>query len=121
MNHFFYETGAGFGGKHLDRGAALETALQSFPVAAFIVEPIPANMGVVLPQPGYLEGARALYRAALARDAGPERQARLALGLGMLALAAGDWAEADPWLARAEGLALGMEYVSTAEVLAALR
>ncbi len=39
---------------------ALERALQQFDVAAFIVEPVPANMGVVPPAPGYLEGARAL-------------------------------------------------------------
>jgi glutamate-1-semialdehyde 2,1-aminomutase len=31
-------------------------------VAAFIVEPVPANMGVVLPAPGYLERVRALTR-----------------------------------------------------------
>ncbi len=42
--------------------SALEDALQTFEVAAFIVEPIPANMGVVPPAPGYLEGARALTR-----------------------------------------------------------
>ncbi len=29
-------------------------------LAAFILEPVPANMGVVLPKPGYLEKARAL-------------------------------------------------------------
>lgn len=29
-------------------------------IAAFILEPVPANMGVVLPRPGYLEFARAL-------------------------------------------------------------
>jgi len=39
---------------------ALERALQTFDVAAFILEPIPANMGVAPPAPGYLEGARAL-------------------------------------------------------------
>lgn len=40
--------------------AALEEALQKYEVAAFILEPVPANMGVVPPAPGYLEGARAL-------------------------------------------------------------
>jgi len=29
-------------------------------IAAFIVEPVPGNMGVVVPAPGYLEGLRAL-------------------------------------------------------------
>ena len=29
-------------------------------VAALIIEPIPGNMGLILPQPGYLEGLRAL-------------------------------------------------------------
>ena len=42
--------------------AALEEALHTFEVAAFIVEPVPANMGVVLPAPGYLERVRALTR-----------------------------------------------------------
>jgi glutamate-1-semialdehyde 2,1-aminomutase len=42
--------------------AALEEALRTFEVAAFIVEPVPANMGVVLPAPGYLERVRALTR-----------------------------------------------------------
>ncbi len=39
---------------------ALETALRTYEVAAFILEPVPANMGVVPAAPGYLEGARAL-------------------------------------------------------------
>ena len=50
---------------------ALERALRTFDVAAFILEPIPANMGVVPPAPGYLEGARALteqYGALLVFD-----------------------------------------------------
>ena len=42
--------------------AALEEALHTFEVAAFILEPVPANMGVVLPAPGYLERVRALTR-----------------------------------------------------------
>ena len=42
--------------------AALEEALHTFEVAAVIVEPVPANMGVVLPAPGYLERVRALTR-----------------------------------------------------------
>ncbi len=50
---------------------ALERALRTFDVAAFIVEPIPANMGVVPPTPGYLEGVRRLteqYGALLVFD-----------------------------------------------------
>ena len=41
---------------------ALEDAFQRFPgeVAAFIVEPVAANMGLVAPRPGYLEAAREL-------------------------------------------------------------
>jgi glutamate-1-semialdehyde 2,1-aminomutase len=42
--------------------AALEEAFRRFPeeIAAFTVEPVAANMGVVPPQPGYLEAAREL-------------------------------------------------------------
>lgn len=45
--------------------AALERAFaaHSGAIAAFILEPIAANMGVVPPRPGYLEAARALTRA----------------------------------------------------------
>jgi glutamate-1-semialdehyde 2,1-aminomutase len=44
--------------------AALEAALEKFrgEIAAFIVEPVAANMGLVLPKPGYLEAARELTR-----------------------------------------------------------
>jgi len=44
--------------------AALEEAFRRFPdeIAAFIVEPVAANMGLVLPEPGYLEQAAALVR-----------------------------------------------------------
>jgi glutamate-1-semialdehyde 2,1-aminomutase len=44
--------------------AALEAALEKFPgeIAAFIVEPVAANMGLVLPKPSYLEAARELTR-----------------------------------------------------------
>jgi len=31
-------------------------------IACFILEPVPGNMGVILPEPGYLEGLRALTR-----------------------------------------------------------
>ena len=43
---------------------ALEAALEKFrgEIAAFIVEPVAANMGLVLPKPGYLEAARELTR-----------------------------------------------------------
>jgi glutamate-1-semialdehyde 2,1-aminomutase len=39
---------------------ALGAAFESFPgeIAAFVLEPVAANMGVVLPRPGYLEAAR---------------------------------------------------------------
>ena len=42
--------------------AALEEAFRRFPgeIAAFTLEPVAANMGVVPPQPGYLEAAREL-------------------------------------------------------------
>jgi glutamate-1-semialdehyde 2,1-aminomutase len=44
--------------------AALEEAFRRFPgeIAAFIVEPLAANMGVVRPRPGYLAAARDITR-----------------------------------------------------------
>ena len=44
--------------------AALEAAFERFPgeVAAFILEPIAANMGLVPPSPGYLEAAASITR-----------------------------------------------------------
>ncbi len=42
---------------------AVERLLAARPVAAVIVEPVAANMGVVPPAPGYLEGLRALTGA----------------------------------------------------------
>jgi tetratricopeptide (TPR) repeat protein len=54
---------------------------------------------------GNVEAARQLYRRALAAAPSPERQARLALALGLLAATQADPAEADPWLRRAEDLA----------------
>ena len=44
--------------------AALESAFARFPgeIAAFILEPVAANMGLVLPAPGYLQAARDLTR-----------------------------------------------------------
>jgi glutamate-1-semialdehyde 2,1-aminomutase len=39
---------------------ALERVLSTYEVAAFILEPVPANMGVVPPAAGYLQGAREL-------------------------------------------------------------
>ena len=43
---------------------ALEAAFEKFrgEIAAFIVEPVAANMGLVPPRPGYLEAARELTR-----------------------------------------------------------
>src|SRR6185369_1166187 len=50
--------------------AALEEAFRRFPdeIAAFIVEPVAANMGLVLPEPGSLEQAAALEVAGLGQD-----------------------------------------------------
>jgi glutamate-1-semialdehyde 2,1-aminomutase len=44
--------------------ASVEVYLRAEPaaVAAVIVEPVPGNMGLVLPQPGFLDGLRALTR-----------------------------------------------------------
>jgi glutamate-1-semialdehyde 2,1-aminomutase len=44
--------------------AAVEQLFQTYPddIAAVIVEPVAANMGLVLPQPGFLEKLRALTR-----------------------------------------------------------
>ncbi|MCK6519885.1 glutamate-1-semialdehyde 2,1-aminomutase [Myxococcota bacterium] len=39
---------------------AVERHLQATPVAAVLVEPVAGNMGCIPPQPGYLEGLRAL-------------------------------------------------------------
>jgi CHAT domain-containing protein len=62
---------------------------------------------------GEWEEARALYREELSEAAGPVRQARLGLALGMLALAAGDVSEARRRLDRAvdEARRLGLPEV----------
>jgi acetylornithine/succinyldiaminopimelate/putrescine aminotransferase len=52
----------------LDR---IETRLKRRDVAAFIMEPVSINLGVCVPQPGFMEGLRALctrYRALLILD-----------------------------------------------------
>jgi hypothetical protein len=54
---------------------------------------------------GDAAAARLLYHRALASEASPERQARLALALGLLALTQGDGPDAASWLRRAEELA----------------
>jgi tetratricopeptide (TPR) repeat protein len=54
---------------------------------------------------GDIVTARALYRQALAEAPSPARRARLALALGMLALAAADRVESEHWLRQAEELA----------------
>jgi hypothetical protein len=54
---------------------------------------------------GDAEAARRLYLRALASERSPERQARLALALGLLALGQAGRADADSWLRRAEALA----------------
>jgi glutamate-1-semialdehyde 2,1-aminomutase len=42
--------------------AGLERALEARDVAVFVMEPALTNVGIVLPQPGYLEGVRELTR-----------------------------------------------------------
>src|SRR5262249_34994588 len=54
---------------------------------------------------GDLDAARELYLQALGEAPAPARRARLAVALGMLAVAAGDRAEAERWLHLAEELA----------------
>jgi tetratricopeptide (TPR) repeat protein len=54
---------------------------------------------------GDVRDARSLYVAALAAEPSPERRARLALALGMLAVGAHDTIEAHSWLREAEALA----------------
>ena len=44
--------------------SAVEAALAEFSVAALVAEPVPANMGVVLPEPGFLEFLREASAAA---------------------------------------------------------
>ncbi|MEY4252406.1 MAG: hypothetical protein RL691_1287, partial [Actinomycetota bacterium] len=41
---------------------ALERALKNNDIAAFIVEPVLENIGICLPQPGYLEAVRRITR-----------------------------------------------------------
>ena len=50
----------GFGLVPYNDLAALETVLQDPTVAAFMVEPIQGEAGVVIPTDGYLKGVRAL-------------------------------------------------------------
>lgn len=54
---------------------------------------------------GDVRRARLLYREAIDAADGPERRARLALGLGELAVAVGDWVDARNWLEQAVALA----------------
>jgi tetratricopeptide (TPR) repeat protein len=58
---------------------------------------------------GEQAGAVALYRKALSAAPGPERRARLALALGLLAWERGDPDEARSWLHTAEGSARGLQ------------
>ena len=65
----------------LDR---IETRLKRRDVAAFIMEPVSINLGVCVPEPGFMEGVRALctrYRTLLILD-------EVARGLDILAQAA---------------------------------
>ena len=45
--------------------SSIETLFRAFPdqIAAIIVEPVPHNVGVLLPNPGYLEGLRDMTRS----------------------------------------------------------
>ena len=43
---------------HFNDPAALERGLQGGDVACFIVEPVMQNIGICLPEPGYLEAMR---------------------------------------------------------------
>jgi tetratricopeptide (TPR) repeat protein len=54
---------------------------------------------------GDVAASRSLYEKAFAKNPSPERRARLALALGLLALAHGDRQEALSWLSQAEDLA----------------
>jgi tetratricopeptide (TPR) repeat protein len=58
---------------------------------------------------GDVAAARSLYAEALAATPSPERQARLALSLGLLALNHTDWDDARSWLRQAEGLARSLD------------
>jgi hypothetical protein len=60
-------------------------------------------------QRGDADAARSLYAAALASEPSPERWARLALALGLLAAARRDAAEARSWLGVAEALACSQD------------
>jgi hypothetical protein len=58
---------------------------------------------------GDVPAARRLYRRAVAGEPSPERRARLALALGLLALAEDDRNEARSWLRQAEGPARSVD------------
>jgi tetratricopeptide (TPR) repeat protein len=70
--------------------------------------PLPANRELearAAARRGDVVAARDLYAVALAAEPSPERRARLALALGMLAAAGPDAGEARAWLGEAEALA----------------
>jgi glutamate-1-semialdehyde 2,1-aminomutase len=62
--------------------AALEAALAGGDVACFIVEPVMENIGICLPQPGYLEAVREITRAAGTLLIFDEVKTGLTAGLG---------------------------------------
>jgi glutamate-1-semialdehyde 2,1-aminomutase len=62
--------------------AALERALAGGDVACFIVEPVMENIGICLPQPGYLEAVREVTRAAGTLLIFDEVKTGLTAGLG---------------------------------------
>ena len=61
---------------------ALERALAGGDVACFIVEPVMENIGICLPQPGYLEAVREITRAAGTLLIFDEVKTGLTAGLG---------------------------------------
>jgi glutamate-1-semialdehyde 2,1-aminomutase len=62
--------------------AALERVLAAGDVACFIVEPVMENIGICLPQPGYLEAVREITRAAGTLLIFDEVKTGLTAGLG---------------------------------------
>ena len=58
--HYLILSNLGYDLIHYNDLEALETELKDFNVAAFMVEPIQGEAGVVVPDEGYLEGVRLL-------------------------------------------------------------
>jgi tetratricopeptide (TPR) repeat protein len=73
------------------------------------VESSPEHQAYLAAARGEVDAARSLYRRALAATPSPERHARLALALGLLARTQGDRAEAQSWLQQAEEAARSLD------------